>query len=229
MPQLICKNLFLGYDGNTVAENISFSVESGDYLCIAGANGSGKSTLIKTLLRLQTPMKGSIEACDGLNFGEIGYLPQQTAVQRDFPASVSEIVLSGYLSRCRTHFYTKEQKNLAQMNMERLGIAHLAKKCYRHLSGGQQQRVLLARALCSTGKMILLDEPAAGLDPEAAQDMYKLVQDINLDGTTVIMVSHDIPAILRYASHVLCLGDTVFFGTKDDCVSQGILRERMGI
>lgn len=222
MSQLICDRLTLGYDGKAVIENLSFTVEHGDYLCIAGANGSGKSTLIKTILNLQPPISGNILAGEGFSFGKIGYLPQQTMVQRDFPASVSEIVLSGCVGRCKTPFYGKAQKRLAMQNMERLGISHLAKQCYRRLSGGQQQRVLLARALCSAVDMLLLDEPVAGLDPTASAEMYEIVEKLNRDGITVIMVSHDVPAILKYADHLLYLGENVFFGTKEECMAQGI-------
>lgn len=228
MAQLICDNLSLGYDGKTVIENISFSVNRGEYLCIAGANGSGKSTLIKTILNLQPPLGGSVSTGDGFSFDKIGYLPQQTVVQRDFPASVNEIVLSGCVGRCKTPFYGKAQKKLASENMERLGISHLAKCCYRQLSGGQQQRVLLARALCSAVDMLLLDEPVAGLDPTAASDMYQIVEKLNHDGITVIMVSHDVPAIMKYADRVLYLGKSIFFGTLEECIAEGVFGMKGG-
>jgi zinc transport system ATP-binding protein len=215
MPQLTCKNLTLGYGSKTVIENLSFSVNKGDYLCIVGENGSGKSTLMKTILRLLKPLAGSIETDDGLLPDEISYLPQQTDVQRDFPASVREIVLSGCQSRCgRRPFYNKEEKQLALAAMEKLGITDLAKKCYRELSGGQQQRTLLARALCAAQKMLLLDEPVTGLDPAATQEMYDLIEQLNRSGITIIMISHDTDAALKYASHVLHIGSggASFFG-----------------
>ncbi len=165
MAQLVCRDVTLGYEGKAVVRHLDFEVNQGDYLCIVGENGSGKSTLIKALLRLKKPMSGEICMGDGLEADGIGYLPQQTAVQRDFPASVREIVLSGCLGRTGFRpFYGKKEKETARLQMERLGIAQLAGRCYRELSGGQQQRVLLARALCATGSMLLLDEPAAGLD-----------------------------------------------------------------
>ena len=195
MSQLECKNLTLGYGTKTVIENLSFSVNKGDYLCIVGENGSGKSTLMKTILHLLKPLAGSIETGDGLLSDEISYLPQQTDVQRDFPASVQEIVLSGCQSRCgKRPFYNKEEKHLAEAAMEKLGITHLAKKCYRELSGGQQQRTLLARALCAAQKMLLLDEPVTGLDPSATQEMYDLIEQLNKSGITIIMISHDTDA-----------------------------------
>lgn len=217
MPQLLCENLSLGYNTHTVVENLNFSVNTGDYLCIVGENGSGKSTLMKTILGLLKPLSGKITTGDGLLPDEIGYLPQQTEVQRDFPASVSEIVLSGCQSRCgKRPFYNRAEKALAQENIRKMGIEDLRKKCYRELSGGQQQRVLLARALCATQKMLLLDEPVSGLDPIVTKEMYALIEDLHKDGITIIMISHDIEAAKKYATHILHIGKNIFFGTKDE-------------
>ena len=218
MTQLTCQNLAVGYEGRAVLENLNFSVCPGDYLCIVGENGSGKSTLMKTILGLQPPVRGKVLTGDGLRKNEIGYLPQQTPVQRDFPASVREIVLSGCQGRCGGRpFYSKGEKQLAQTAMERMQVAALAKRCYRTLSGGQQQRVLLARALCAAQNMLLLDEPVSGLDPKVTGEMYGLIQRLNReDGVTILMISHDITATLNYASHILHLGRRVFFGTKAD-------------
>ena len=219
MAQLTCENLKLGYDGNVIIDNLSFSVNSGDYLCIVGENGSGKSTLMRTILKLQSPISGRIITGDGLKQTEIGYLPQQTELQKDFPASVYEIVISGCLNKCGFRpFYNKKEKALALENMEKLGISHLAKCCYRELSGGQQQRVLLARALCSTSKMLLLDEPVSGLDPKVTAQMYDLIAKLNREEKiTVIMISHDVKAAVKYASHILhiCHGP-YFFGKTED-------------
>ena len=218
MAQLTCQNLCVGYDGTSVLQDLNFEVFAGDYLCIVGENGSGKSTLMKTILGLQPPISGRILTGDGLRKNEIGYLPQQTVVQKDFPASVREIVLSGCQGRCGSRpFYNKEEKQLAADAMEKMQIAQLAKQCYRELSGGQQQRVLLARALCATRKMLLLDEPVSGLDPKVTAEMYALIEKLNReDGITVIMISHDIAAAVKYASHILHIGDAVFFGTKEE-------------
>lgn len=218
MTQLTCQNLAVGYEGRAVLENLNFSVCPGDYLCIVGENGSGKSTLMKTILGLQPPVRGRVLTGDGLRKNEIGYLPQQTPVQRDFPASVREIVLSGCQGRCGDRpFYSKGEKQLAQTAMERMQVAALAKRCYRTLSGGQQQRVLLARALCAAQNMLLLDEPVSGLDPKVTGEMYGLIQRLNReDGVTILMISHDMTATLTYASHILHLGRRVFFGTKAD-------------
>lgn len=218
MAQLICKNLTVGYESKAVLSNLNFEVNAGDYLCIVGENGSGKSTLMKTLLGLQAPVSGEIITGDGLSKNEIGYLPQQTVVQKDFPASVREIVISGCQGRCGNRpFYTKEEKRLADESMEKMQISSMAKRCYRELSGGQQQRVLLARALCATRKMLLLDEPVTGLDPKVTQEMYNLIKELNeKDGITVLMISHDISAAVKYANYILHIGDTVFFGTKEE-------------
>ena len=217
MAQLTCQKLCVGYDGKPVLQDLSFQVFAGDYLCVVGENGSGKSTLMKTILGLQPPVSGRILTGDGLRKNEIGYLPQQTMVQKDFPASVREIVLSGCQGRCGSRpFYNKEEKQLALDAMDKMQITQLAKRCYRELSGGQQQRVLLARALCATQKMLLLDEPVSGLDPKVTAEMYALIEKLNReDGITVIMISHDIAAAVKFASHILHIGDTVFFGTKD--------------
>ena len=215
MALITAQNLTLGYDSRIIVEDLNFSVNAGDYLCIVGENGSGKTTLMRTMLRLQEPVRGRVLFGDGLKENEIGYLPQQTLVQKDFPASVKEIVLSGCQGRCGLRpFYNAEEKALANQSMERMGISGLAGRCYRELSGGQQQRVLLARALCATRKALLLDEPVSGLDPNATAGMYGLIKELNREGITVIMVSHDVGAALRYATHVLHVGTSVFFGSK---------------
>ena len=225
MTLITAEDLTLGYETGVVAEHISFTVEEGDYLCIIGENGSGKSTLIKALLKLREPMGGTLRFDGGLSAREIGYLPQQTQVQRDFPASVREIVQSGCQGRCGLRpFYRKEEKQLAADNMERMGIADLADRCYRELSGGQQQRVLLARALCATQKLLLLDEPVTGLDPHVTAQLYALIEQLNKEGLTVIMVSHDVTAAVRYASHILHIGRENFFGTRDEFLESRIGR-----
>lgn len=218
MALITCQNLTLGYEGKAILQNLSFSIEAGDYFCIVGENGSGKSTLLKTLLRLQSPVSGSIVMGEGLSPNEIGYLPQQTFIQRDFPASVREIVLSGCQGRCGIRpFYNKEEKALAKESMEKMRIEALAERCYRELSGGQKQRVLLARALCAARKILLLDEPVSGLDPKVTAEMYALIEELNQkDEMTIIMISHDITAAVKYANRILHIGEQVFFGTKQE-------------
>jgi len=217
MVELECKNLTVGYDGKKVAENINFTVESGNYLYIVGENGSGKSTLMKTILGLIKPLGGSVTFGEDVKQTEIGYIPQQTDAQKDFPASVYEIVLSGCLSGCGFRpFYSRKQKETAKQNMRLLGIERLSKRCYRELSGGQQQRVLLARALCAAKKILLLDEPVAGLDPIVMQELYDIIDRLNKEQKmTIIMISHDITAAVKYASHVLTVGSPCFFGSAD--------------
>lgn len=225
MAQIYCQNLTLGYNGRIVLENLHFTVNAGDYLCIVGENGSGKSTLMRTLLNLQPPVSGSVTLGDGLSFKDIGYLPQQTLVQRDFPASVREIVLSGCQSRCGLRpFYNQDEKALAEQAMDKMQIRPLARRCYRELSGGQQQRVLLARALCSARKVLLLDEPVSGLDPKVTAEMYALIEDLNhREGITIIMISHDIAAAVQYASHILHIGPKVFWGAKEAYLQSDML------
>lgn len=216
MAIIECKELGFAYDGKTVLEEVNFSLNAGDYLCIVGENGSGKSTLIKGLLGLKAPDAGVIQYGDGLKRTEIGYLPQQTRIQKDFPASVYEVVLSGCLNSLgRRLTYSRAEKARALENMERMGIEELAGESYQALSGGQQQRVLLARALCATKRLLLLDEPVTGLDPIATGEMYNLIKLVNLcDSISVIMVSHDIHEAVRYATHILHLGHRqLFFGT----------------
>ena len=211
-----CRDVALGYEGRAVNRHLSFQVCSGDYLCILGENGSGKSTLLKGLLGLMKPMEGQIVLDRSLRAGAIGYLPQQTRAQRDFPATVYEVVLSGFLSARRGRFfYTAAERSGALMNMGKLGVLELKDRCYRELSGGQQQRVLLARALCAAGELLILDEPVTGLDPAAAQELYRTLDYLNKkEGIAIVTVTHDIRSALRYATHILHAGHgTYFFGT----------------
>jgi len=217
MSILTANNLSVGYEGKEIQGNITFEINSGDDLCIIGENGAGKSTLMKTMLGLIAPVEGEIGYGKELIKNEIGYLPQQTQVQRDFPASVEEIVLSG----CQGHmgirpFYSKYEKTLTKENMEKMNISNLSKKCYRELSGGQQQRVLLARALCATKKVLILDEPVAGLDPKATSELYELIKKLNGEGITIVMITHDIECAVNYASHVLLINRHPYFGTVDE-------------
>lgn len=210
---LECEDLCIGYGGKAVAENLNFMVESGDYLCVIGQNGSGKSTLIKTLLGLAKPVSGTIDGT--LMPSQIGYMPQTTEMQKDFPASVGEIVLSGVLGKKGFFsFYSKKDKKLAKENMEKLGILHLEKRKFGNLSGGQRQRVLIARALTAAKNVLLLDEPCAGLDMSTTTELYSLIEQLNKSGVTVIMVTHDMEAAVKYANNILCLCKKPFFGTS---------------
>lgn len=218
-PLIQAEQLTIGYSDKVVLQDLNFSVCPGDALYVLGENGSGKSTLIKTILRLQKPLSGSIRYREDLKPNEIGYLPQQSGIQRNFPASVWEIVLSGCINRLGRHpFFTSKEKNIARENLALMGISDLASHSYQHLSGGQQQRVLLARALCASGKILLLDEPVTGLDPLATTDLYHLIEKVNRElGVTVITVSHDLTAADRYGDHILHLShDGYFYGTKEE-------------
>ena len=210
---LDCRDVSLGYEGTAIWEGLTFQVRSGDYLCIVGENGSGKSTLLKSLLGLLRPMKGEIVLDKSLRAGAIGYLPQQTKAQKDFPATVTEVVRSGFLSGKRGRFfYTPQEKSMALMHMGKLGILELKDRCYRELSGGQQQRVLLARALCAAGDLLVLDEPVTGLDPAAADDLYRTLRYLNrTEGMAVVMVTHDIRSALRDATAILHAGRNQWF------------------
>ncbi len=219
MVCLSCENITLSYEGIDVVSNLSFDVQRGEYLCIVGENGSGKSTLIKGILGFVKASGGRILYGDGITRNEIGYLPQQTSKQRDFPASVWEVVLSGCLNKMGIRpFYSKKEKERAVLNLRKLGIEKLRTRPYNELSGGQQQRVLLARALCAAESLLVLDEPVSGLDPIVTADMYELIYKLNREEhMTIIMVSHDMKGALSYADKVLHMRhDGYFFGTMEE-------------
>lgn len=219
MPLLTCRNLVMSYAGKTALSGVSFEVTEGDYFCIVGENGSGKSTLLKGLLGLKKPDAGEIIYAPGVKRDGIGYLPQQTEVQKDFPASVMEVVLSGCLNNGSWRpFYTRRDKEKALENLRRLEIENLRNACYRELSGGQQQRVLLARALCAAGSLLLLDEPLVGLDPLVSAELYRLLLRLNHeDGLTIIMISHDVQSVVKQADKILHMHTKpLFYGTAEE-------------
>ena len=221
MRLITCKNISAGYEDGDVIKGISFKVEKGDYLCVIGENGSGKTTLMKAILGLIKISGGEIVFDDGLKRNEIGYLPQQSIIQRDFPATVREVVLSGCLNHLgKRFFYGSEEKKLADENMKRMNISNLADHSYRELSGGQQQRVLLARALCATKSLLVLDEPVTGLDSETSEEMYSLIRKLNKEGITVIMISHDINEVYKQADKILAFDKEVFFGAVSDYMNR---------
>ena len=230
MSLIICDNVSLAYGKQSVLSELSFRVERGDYLCVVGENGSGKSTLVKTLLGLLSPVSGVITFGKGFTRKSIAYLPQQNAVQKDFPASVWEVVLSGRLSSKKIiSFYNAHDREVAKEVMERLAISDLASCSFRELSGGQQQRVLLARALCSDSELLLVDEPTTGLDPVVTQDLYHLIEEVSSSGKTVIMVTHDIASAIKYATHILHLHHKpLFFGSKEDYINSDVGRGYIG-
>lgn len=210
------KNLTLSYGSEPVIKDLSFSVDHGEYICIVGENGSGKSTLVKALLKLIAPISGSIEySCKKCMKG-IGYLPQQSSVQHDFPASVVEVVRSGFAGKGLFDLKGKNKRKAHDI-MHSLKIEHLSGKCFRELSGGQQQKVLLARALCATESVLLLDEPVTGLDPVSTSEMYSIISKLNADGMTVIMISHDVLGSVERADKILHISNSSsFFGTPEE-------------
>ena len=224
MAQMTCQNLSVGYDNRAILKNLNFSINRGEYLCIVGENGAGKSTLMKTLLHLLPPVSGKILLGDGLTENEIGYLPQQTSSQKDFPATVWEVILSGCLStRKGRFFYSKEDKEKARRQMRHLELENLASRSFGELSGGQQQRVLIARALCATESLLILDEPVTGLDPAVTRELYEILEKLNKkEHTAIVMVTHDIAGALPYADKVLHIGPQgYFFGTRREyCASE---------
>ncbi len=232
MEQIVCKDITLGYDGHEVCKNLSFTINSGDYVCIVGDNGSGKSTLLKALLSLKMPDCGTIEFKNGISRKDIGYLPQQSETQKDFPARVDEVVISGCTSKLGKRFFMGRREKLdAVQSMKTMEIYDLAKESFRNLSGGQQQRVLLARALCAAGRIIILDEPVSGLDPNASASMYSLIRHLNLHmKVTVIMVTHDIENSLRDANKVLRMSSTPeFFESSSEYIRKYLLNAEGGI
>ena len=220
MTQLSCRNLSLGYDYKEIIKNLNFEVEQGDYLIIVGENGTGKTTLIKAIAGLIKPIKGNIIFGDDIKPNQIGYLPQQTEAQKDFPASVLEVVRSGLLNKSKWRpFFNKKEIEIAKRNIDIMGLTPLIKKSYRELSGGQQQRVLLARAFCATEKILLLDEPVSGLDPIVTHELYELIKELNDQGITIIMISHDVSESLKYAKHILHIDNNSFFGTTEEYIN----------
>ena len=226
-----CEHVDFGYENHDAVIDVSMEINPGDYLCILGENGSGKSTLMKGILGLLKPTAGTLVVDEELRRTGIGYLPQQTAAQRDFPATVYEVVRSGCLSHLgRRPFFSRADKALAMENMKKLGIAGLSRKCYRELSGGQQQRVLIARALCATKKLLILDEPITGLDPSAIQELYALIRKLNReDKVTILMVSHDVQNVVHQANKILHLQQRVlFYGSVKDYVKSRAGLEFLG-
>ena len=230
MALISCRDVTMTYENTVALRDLTFTVESGDYLCVLGENGSGKSTLIKGLLGLKAPARGTLAFGDGLRRNEIGYLPQQTQIQREFPACVSEVVLSGCLNRGGLPFYTRADRARPAEVLEKLELSGLARRSYRELSGGQQQRVLLARALCATHKLLLLDEPVSGLDPVASAHMYELLARLNREeGITIIMVSHDVHGALESANRILHLHTKMlYFGPAEDYFRTELGRRFLG-
>ena len=219
MSYITCKDLAVGYDGRAVASGLNFSIDKGDYLCIVGENGAGKSTLVKTLLGLLKPVSGEIKFGDNLTSRDIGYLPQQTPVQKDFPATVWEVALSGTLPKCGARpFYGRKEKQLAQSQLERLGMWDIRRKCYRHLSGGQQQRVSIARALAMKPDILFFDEPTSALDPELTGEILKVIKDLAAEHMTMVIVTHEMNFAKNVSNHIIFMdgGVIALQGTPEE-------------
>ncbi len=220
MSLIELKNLSLGYDNITVLKDINMVIEENDFICIVGPNGSGKSTLIKGILGLIKPSKGKI-IYNNLKQNFIGYMPQEVKIDSNFPASVYEIVLSGTLNRLGLKsFYTKREKQIADDNLKILGIENLKDKSFQDLSGGQRQKVLLARSLCATSKLLILDEPSNNLDAKSKQELYEIIVDLNKNhNITIIMITHDLDHDNLIGNKILSLrDDEIFFGTTEEFI-----------
>lgn len=202
-------NLSLGYEKENVIEDISFQVEKGDFVIVVGKNGAGKSTLIKGILGLIKPKSGEIKFGDDLTQREIGYMPQETKVDQAFPASVYEIVLSGRINKMGFRpFYNKEDKKKALEALSILNISNIKNKSFCDLSGGQRQKTLLARSLCATDKLLILDEPSNNLDNTSREEFYLLLMRINKElGITIIMISHDLDIDKMLGNKILKIYD----------------------
>ena len=224
MSLVSVKNLTLKTESAILFSGLNFSINRGDYLVIVGENGSGKTTLMNTILGLRKNYTGDIIFGDGITKKDIGFLPQITLLKNDFPASCEEIVMSGFISKMKGAFYTKENKEECIKNMERLDILDLKNRSYNELSGGQRQRVLLARALCATKDILFLDEPVTGLDPHVTQDLYNIINKLNKEGITIVMISHDVKEVFKYATHILHIGKELFYGTKDEYTKKDMMR-----
>ena len=224
MSLVSIKNLTLKTESAILFSGLSFHINRGDYLVIVGENGSGKTTLMNTILGLRKNYTGDIIFGDGITKKDIGFLQQITLLKNDFPASCEEIVMSGFISKMKGAFYTKENKEECIKNMERLDILDLKNRSYNELSGGQRQRVLLARALCATKDILFLDEPVTGLDPHVTQDLYNIINKLNKEGITIVMISHDVKEVFKYATHILHIGKELFYGTKDEYTKKDMMR-----
>ncbi len=211
MALITCEKTTFAYEGVPVVKELDLQIDKGQYLCIVGENGSGKSTLVKGLLGLLKPVSGKVVFGDGLRQTEIGYLPQRMELQTDFPASVWEVASSG----CHGLWMNASKRRMVEENLQLMGVEHLSKRSFARLSGGQQQRVLLARALCATHSLLLLDEPVAGLDPVVTREMYDVIRMLHKErGLTVVMISHDIQAATQEADRILHLtANGSFYGT----------------
>ena len=234
MAQLRCENISVGYEDGIVVSDVSFELNRGDYVCIVGENGAGKSSLLKGILGLAKIQGGKLEYGDGMSRADVGYLPQQKDYQKNFPATVKEVVMSGFLNKMGLRpYYNRAEKAKAMEILSDFGMADYVRASFGSLSGGQKQRVLLARAMCATDKLLLLDEPTTGLDPVATEELYELLKRLNREKkTTILMVSHDLNKAVSDAGlilHVNKRSGCGYFGPADKYLDSEAARHFLGL
>lgn len=234
MAQLRCENISVGYEDGIVVSDVSFELNRGDYVCIVGENGAGKSSLLKGILGLAKIQGGKLEYGDGMSRADVGYLPQQKDYQKNFPATVKEVVMSGFLNKMGLRpYYNRAEKGKAMEILSDFGMADYVRASFGSLSGGQKQRVLLARAMCATDKLLLLDEPTTGLDPVATEELYELLKRLNREKkTTILMVSHDLNKAVSDAGlilHVNKRSGCGYFGPADKYLDSEAARHFLGL
>lgn len=234
MAQLRCENISVGYEDGIVVSDVSFELNRGDYVCIVGENGAGKSSLLKGILGLARIQGGKLEYGDGMSRADVGYLPQQKDYQKNFPATVKEVVMSGFLNKMGLRpYYNRAEKAKAMEILSDFGMADYVRASFGSLSGGQKQRVLLARAMCATDKLLLLDEPTTGLDPVATEELYELLKRLNREKkTTILMVSHDLNKAVSDAGlilHVNKRSGCGYFGPADKYLDSEAARHFLGL
>ena len=234
MAQLRCENISVGYEDGIVVSDVSFELNRGDYVCIVGENGAGKSSLLKGILGLAKIQGGKLEYGDGMSRADVGYLPQQKDYQKNFPATVKEVVMSGFLNKMGLRpYYNRAEKAKAMEILSDCGMADYVRASFGSLSGGQKQRVLLARAMCATDKLLLLDEPTTGLDPVATEELYELLKRLNREKkTTILMVSHDLNKAVSDAGlilHVNKRSGCGYFGPADKYLDSEAARHFLGL
>ena len=219
-PLVEIKNLYGGYDHETILEDINFSIQKDDFIGLIGPNGGGKTTLIKIILGLLPSKKGHVNVM-GKSPREgrqhIGYVPQFSVFDSDFPISVFDVVKMGRLSKKRVFRpLTPQDDDIIEEKLTWVDMLEYQNRGIRELSGGQRQRVYIARALATEPEMLILDEPTISVDFESRAKIYKLLHEINLQGVTILLVSHDLNVISSYVKTIGCLNRQLHYhGEKE--------------